>query len=75
MAGLNPMQITGQLRIRGLFHKDVAERLGLERSTVTHTIRGRRRNPDVQGAIARLIGMTREEVFGDEMARTGTDSH
>ncbi len=79
MQRLKPYEITGQLRIRNLFHRDVAEAMAraghpVHRSLVTHVILGRKGSVVVRRAIAKLIKMPYSEVWGEADPETGKEN-
>lgn len=65
MAGLSPNQITGLLKYLGHRHEDLADRLRVDRSTVTHVIHRDFRSPRVRRAIAATLGHRYEYVWGE----------
>lgn len=56
-------------KLTGITQPDMARMIGVDRITITHTIAGIRKNPEIQDAIARIWQVPREELFED-----GTDT-
>lgn len=52
-------------KLSGLTHPDVAERLGVSRQSVTHTMNCVRTNKDLQEKIAETYGVPVEILFPD----------
>ena len=62
---LKPNQISGQLKCLDMLHSDAARAIGVDRSTVTHTIQRSRKSRRVRAGIAAILGMSYEYVWGE----------
>jgi lambda repressor-like predicted transcriptional regulator len=57
--------ILGALLLSGVSQADVARRSGVSRGMVCHVIAGRKRQPKVQAALARVCRMKVAELWED----------
>ena len=60
---MHPNEIKAELIRRGIRQRQIADRLGFNRSTVCNVIAGRNRNKRVRRAIARAINRPLPFVF------------
>jgi transcriptional regulator len=52
---------------KGVTQTEIAKKLGCNRQWVNHIVVGRQRNERVEKAIAKIIGMKREELWDDDI--------
>ncbi len=53
------------LKLREKTQRDVAEKLGVDPSTISQVINGRRRSKRIEIALAKMLGYSREALFGE----------
>ena len=56
------------LKCQGKKQKDVAAKLGVDKSTVSQVINGRRRSRRIEKALARILGVPRKVLFPEVAA-------
>jgi transcriptional regulator with XRE-family HTH domain len=61
---MQPHEIKAALMLARVRQASIARKLGLSQSYVSEVIRGTRRSPVIEGAIAAVIGRDPVDVFG-----------
>jgi len=61
-------QIQYLLKIKGKRQQDVAELLGVNKATVSQVVNGKRRSKRIEKALARMVGVRHEVLFGEAVA-------
>jgi transcriptional regulator with XRE-family HTH domain len=64
MMPLTALERKAEMVLRQVTQQDIANGLGLTQSHVSEVIRGKRRSPRVEQAVAEALGRPVEEVFG-----------
>ena len=65
------MWINYQLRLRGITHQELADRLGLKRESVTKIITGSRHSTRVENALYQTLGYPSFEAMIADSRRNG----
>ena len=65
---MTPSEINSFLTLAKTDQQEIANKLGLDRTQISHAINGTREVAQIQTSIATLFGMTRDEFFGEDHA-------
>lgn len=65
---LTPLERKAQMILKEVTQVAVAAELGVSQGHVSQVVAGERRNPMIEEAIARKLGMPVDVVFGNETA-------
>lgn len=65
---MGALEIRAELLKRGVRLVDIANKLGVDRSLVSHVLSGRERNVRVREAIASELGVSVSDLFASEPA-------
>jgi lambda repressor-like predicted transcriptional regulator len=60
---MNPREIKAKLILLGRHQSCIARQLGISQAAVSLTVHGHRRNPRIQRAIAKAIGVSVNQAF------------